>query len=266
MNQQQRDAYLARIGLEGLEIGESSVELLDKLTQAHQLNVPFEDLDSFELKKPVSLDSDDLYDKIVVNHRGGYCFEQNKLFEELLRACGFDVWATIGRNVRNTGGGIFDELPPVMHRSEIIRIGGKLHCADVGYGGPMPACSFPVEDGARVVSFGQEFEVSKLDDAWWQVSYRREGTVEETPFKPVVNFMVSPAQEGDFELMSYWCHSNPASPFVNNRILNRRLPNGNAYLRNSTYTRTEDGVKTTHELAGAELRRVIEQDFEIKLG
>lgn len=263
MNILQREAYLERIGLGGLEIGEPSVELLNKITEAHQLSVPFEDLDSFEFKKPVSLDADDLYEKIVVKCRGGYCFEQNKLFEELLRACGFEVWATIGRNVRNTGGGIEDELPPVMHRSEIVRIDGKLHCADVGYGGPMPACSFPVEDGARVASYGQQFEVRKLDDAWWQIAYRREGSVEGVAFKPVVNFMVSPAQEGDFELMSYWCYNNPASPFVNNRILNRRLPNGNAYLRNSAYTRTEDGIKTTRELADDELWEVVERDFGI---
>lgn len=265
MDQQQLHAYLERIGLGSIDLGEPSVELLDKLTQAHQLSVPFEDLDSFEFKKPVSLDVDDLFDKIIVRRRGGYCFEQNKMFEQLLVACGFEVWPTIGRNVRGTAGGIADELPPVMHRSEIIRIDGKLYCADVGYGGPMPACSFPVEDGARVTSFGQEFQVTKLDDAWWQIGYRREGADDETRFAPVVNFMTSPAQEGDFDLMSYWCYSNPASPFVNNRILNRRLPDGNVYLRNYDYTCNRAGIKTVLRLTDAQVRQALAEDFGIFL-
>lgn len=265
MEQQQLKAYLERIGLGGLELGEPSVELLDKLTEAHQLTVPFEDLDSFEFKKAVSLEPDDLFDKIIVRQRGGYCFEQNKAFEALLKACGFEVWPAIGRNVRNTAGGIHDKLPAVMHRSEIIRIDGKLHCADVGYGGPMPACSFPVEDGARVVSYGQQFEVRQLDEAWWQIGYRREGSADDVAFKPVVNFMVSPAQEADFDLMSYWCYSHPDSPFVQNRILNRRLPDGNVYLRNNSYSCTRGGVKIALELDDEQVRKAIEDDFGIKI-
>ena len=265
MEQQQLEAYLERIGLEGVELGEPSVELLDRLTEAHQLTVPFEDLDSFDFKRAISLEFDDLFEKIVVRRRGGYCFEQNKLFEELLRACGFEVWPSIGRNVRNTAGGVHDELPAVMHRSEIIRIDGKLRCADVGYGGPMPACSFPVEDGARVESYGQEFEVRQLDEAWWQIGYRRLASPEGTAFKPVINFMVSPGQEADFDLMSYWCYSHEDSPFVNNRILNRRLPDGNVYLRNNNYSRTRSGVKTVLNLDDAQVRKAIEDDFGIKV-
>lgn len=265
MNQQQLKSYLKRMGLVSFTPGEPSVELLDRLTEAHQLMVPFEDLDSHDFKKPVSLDLGDLYDKIVVKRRGGYCFEQNKSFEALLKACGFEVWPTIGRNVRNTAGGISDELPAIMHRSEIIRIDGKLHCADVGYGGPMPACSFPVEDGARVESYGQEFEVRQLDDAWWQIGYRRTGSDEDVPFKPVVNFMVSPAQEADFDLMSYWCYNHPDSPFVQNRILNRRLPDGNVYLRNNSYSCTRGAMRISRELDDDEVREVIEGDFGIKV-
>lgn len=265
MNTQQRDAYLERIGLAGLEVAEPSLELLDRLVEAHQFAVPFEDLDPFWYKRAVSLDTSDLYMKIVVKRRGGYCFEQNKLFEELLRACGFKVWPTIGRNVRGTSGALDAELPPVMHRSEIVCIDGALRYVDVGYGGPMPACSTPVLNGACVVSYGQEFELRKLDDAWWQIAYRHVDAVESTPFKPVVNFMTSPAQEGDFELMSFWCSNNEASPFVNNLVLNRRLPNGNVYLRNNSYTCRVDGVKETHELADDEVWDVVERDFGIRV-
>lgn len=265
MDAQKRAAYLARIGLGDRAIGAPGIELLDTLVKAHQLSVPFEDLDSYWFKRAVSLDSDDLFRKIVVEQRGGYCFEQNKLFEELLVSCGFKAWPVIARNVRNTTGALADELPPVMHRGEVVRIDEELRYVDVGYGGPMPACSIPVVDGARARSCGQEFQVVRLDDAWWQIAYRREGCDEADTFKPVVNFMVSPAQEGDFELMSYWCSNNAASPFVNNLILNRRTVGGNVYLRNKTLTRVDNGVKETYELTGDELQGVVERDFGIPI-
>lgn len=265
MEKQQVKAYLERIGLAGFEPGEPSLELLDLLTEHHQLAVPFEDLDPCELRKPVSLELDELFNKIVVERRGGYCFELNKLFEALLRACGFELWPSIGRNVRGSAGGLQDELPPVMHRSEIVRLDGKLYGVDVGYGGPMPACAFLLEDGARVESCGQLFELRRLDDAWWQIAYRRVNAEPDAPFAPVVNFMESPAQEADFELMSYWCCNHPSSPFLNNLICNRRLKGGNVYLRNNVLTRTLDGQKTVTELEEEAIPRALEEHFGIKL-
>lgn len=269
MDRQQVREYLKRIGFDAEhatdELPKPSLELLDRLIELHQLNVPFEDLDPYKLKRPVSLNINDLYQKIVANQRGGYCFELNKLFELLLKTLGFDVWPSIGRNVRGSSGDIHDTLSPIMHRSEIVRIDGKLHGVDVGYGGPMPARSFPLGDGARIESYGQLFEVRKLDSAWWQIAYRKNGDAEAAAFLPVVNFMDSPAQEGDFELMSHWCCTHPSSPFLGNLICNRRLPDGNIYLRNTTLTRTIDGKKTVAELKEDQIPQVLKEEFGIEL-
>lgn len=265
MNKQQVKAYLERVGLGHLKPGKPDLELLNTLVEHHQLAVPFEDLDPYELRKPVSLELDELFSKIVVERRGGYCFELNKLFEALLKACGFEVWSSIGRNVRGSAGGLQDELPPVMHRSELVRLDGGLYGVDVGYGGPMPACAFLVEQGSRVESCGKLFELRRLDGAWWQIAYRRADAVEGAPFAPVVNFMESPAQEADFELMSYWCCNHSSSPFLNNLICSRRLKGGNVYLRNTVLTRTLDGQKTITELQKAQVPQVLEEEFGIRL-
>ena len=47
---------------------------LDKVVYAHQLTVPFENLEIHDLKKPVLLGTEALFDKIVTRYRGGYCF------------------------------------------------------------------------------------------------------------------------------------------------------------------------------------------------
>src|SRR5262249_9039065 len=54
------------------------------------LSVPFENLD-IHLGRPIVLDDDVFFDKIVERRRGGFCYELNGLFAALLRELGFDV-------------------------------------------------------------------------------------------------------------------------------------------------------------------------------
>ena len=81
---EQRDAYLARIGFRE----ETSVckQTLDRLVYLHQCSVPFEDLDPVLGVDPLPLDAQSLFDKIVTRRRGGFCFELNGAFMLLLRA------------------------------------------------------------------------------------------------------------------------------------------------------------------------------------
>jgi len=91
-----RDAYLARIKYEGPLI--PSLETLQGLHRAHVMTVPFENLD-IHLGRSITLAPADLFRKIVVERRGGYCFELNGLFALLLE----DVVDRIVRIVRGDG-------------------------------------------------------------------------------------------------------------------------------------------------------------------
>jgi hypothetical protein len=50
-------------------------ETLDALIDAHVRSVPFENIDIYDDEADISLNIGDLYEKIVVSGRGGYCFE-----------------------------------------------------------------------------------------------------------------------------------------------------------------------------------------------
>ena len=88
MTDEQMEAYLRRIGLEG------SVTLdlsgLCKLQLAHLCTVPFENLDIMA-GRPLSLDHEALYDKIVRRRQGGVCAELNTAYNWLLYSLGFSV-------------------------------------------------------------------------------------------------------------------------------------------------------------------------------
>ncbi len=81
-------AYLDRIGF--TEPVKPDARTLRGLQTAHMRNVPFENLD-IELKRPIRLDEGSLWKKIVVEKRGGFCYELNGLFAWLLKQIGFHV-------------------------------------------------------------------------------------------------------------------------------------------------------------------------------
>src|SRR5262249_26469036 len=92
--------YVARIGYDGpLEV---THETLAQIHLAHLLTVPFENLD-IHLGRPILLDLDRIFDKIVRRRRGGFCYELNGLFGWLLGALGFDVTMVSARVANERG-------------------------------------------------------------------------------------------------------------------------------------------------------------------
>ena len=82
------DRYLERIGFEGNV--RLDLATLTALQRAHLTAVPFENLD-IVAGVPVSTALSWSVPKIVERRRGGWCFELNGAFGELLRALGFDM-------------------------------------------------------------------------------------------------------------------------------------------------------------------------------
>ena len=80
--------YLKRINYSGSL--EPSLKVLKQLQQAHLMSVPFENLD-IHYGRTIELDLDKIFNKVVVDHRGGFCYELNGLFGELLSMLGFKI-------------------------------------------------------------------------------------------------------------------------------------------------------------------------------
>lgn len=118
--------YLKRIGYRGSL--KTDRETLEKLAQAHLLSIPFENFD-IHLRRKIRLDSQSLYNKIVTNQRGGFCYELNGLFAVLLRNLGFEVDLLSARVFRDgQGGEDFD------HMALRVSDGEKSYLVDIGFG------------------------------------------------------------------------------------------------------------------------------------
>src|SRR5512147_1356301 len=123
-------AYLRRIDYRG-EL-DPTAATLHALHRAHLLSVPFENLD-IHLSRPIVLDQDALFDKIVTRRRGGFCYELNGLFALLLEQLGYKVTRLAARVV-----GTDDSLGPQFdHLTLQVQCPDESHSpwlADVGFG------------------------------------------------------------------------------------------------------------------------------------
>src|SRR5688572_14672988 len=82
------DAYAERIGYRGS--GAPTLDALEGICLSHATRIPFENLD-LHLGKRIDLSPERVFDKLVMQGRGGYCFEQNTLLQEMLRTLGFAI-------------------------------------------------------------------------------------------------------------------------------------------------------------------------------
>src|SRR5262245_55915491 len=111
-------AYLARIDYTGGRA--PTIDTLRALHRAHLYTVPFENLD-IHLGRAILLEERALFRKVVGERRGGFCYELNGLFAELLRFLGFEV-SLLSACVGRVDGGFG---PAFDHLTLLVRAGGR---------------------------------------------------------------------------------------------------------------------------------------------
>ena len=109
------ERYFTRIGFEGEP--RPDLPTLGALHLAHAQTIPFENLTPL-LGEPVALDTSALVAKLVGAGRGGYCFEHNLLFYDVLTTIGFDVTLLGARVVWR----LPDDAPPNPRTHALLRI------------------------------------------------------------------------------------------------------------------------------------------------
>ena len=120
-------AYLNRINYTTQV--ETDKDTLFRLQKAHLLSVPFENLD-IHYKIPIILEKDSFFNKIVTQKRGGFCYELNGLFYELLKAIGFQVHRVSAR-VHGKDGEYSQEYD---HMALLVILDKEKYLVDVGFG------------------------------------------------------------------------------------------------------------------------------------
>ena len=269
LTEEQIDLYLKRLEMERPE--KLDREYLDKLVLNHQTHVVFENVDVKAYHRPISLNIADLFNKIVVRGRGGYCFEMNGLFVKLLQGLGYDAYSC---PCRGTRGGTHNP-GAVMHRGNVVVLDGQKLFCDVGYGGPMPPGSIAFVEGERQVVDGETFWFEQQSEYWWLLKRMTKGTSEsgfmsydpETIdlVKEVEVILVSPArwENADFVPRSDSLSQDPNSGFALRYMVTVRTPDGSKSMNNDTFTVIKDGVRTRTPITEEDIPRILKEEFNI---
>ena len=120
--------YLRRINYDG-DIT-PTVELLNTLQKRHLQSIPFENLD-IHYGKTIELNIEKIKEKVIAKKRGGFCYELNGLFYELLKSIGFNVKMISARGYNKEQ----QEFGPEFdHLAIIAKINSSDYLVDVGFG------------------------------------------------------------------------------------------------------------------------------------
>ena len=191
-------------------------DLLADLQLGMATHVPYENLDILH-GTPLSLDYGDLYDKIVVRHRGGYCFELNGFLGEVLRSLGYEVTELIARYLRGE-----TEIPMRRHRVVIARdCDGRRWICDAGIGQSAPRLPLPFEEGAVSEQFGETYRVEKEPFFGWVISDLHHGE-----WRRFYSFTEEEQLNIDYVMPSFWCEHAPESPFRSGPSLSIKTKDG----------------------------------------
>ncbi|EKU4728583.1 N-hydroxyarylamine O-acetyltransferase [Citrobacter freundii] len=222
-------AYFARIGWS--DSASVDIETLKALHLLHNGAIPFEKLDVL-LPREMQLDDLSLEEKLVTARRGGYCFEQNGVFERALREIGFNVRSLLGRVVLANP----SSLPPRTHRLLLVELQGEQWIADVGFGGQTLTAPIRLQADIEQQTPHGEYRLVQEGDDWilqfrhhdhWQSMYR---------FDLVVQ------HQSDYLMGNFWSAHWPQSHFRHHLLMCRHLPDGGKLtLTNFHFTRYQDG-------------------------
>lgn len=256
------DAYAERIGYRGTHT--PTADALEALVLSHAIRIPFENLD-IHLGNPIELEPERVFDKLVARRRGGYCFEQNGLLLEMLRAIGFSVRPLAARV---TYGPPADR--PRSHMLLMVEVGPRTFVADVGFGTHNLLAPLPFEPDIEREVHGERFRIREVpwdgralgpppgfeievagDDGW--TSLYRASLEEQRP--------------ADFVMASWFCSTHPDSLFVRHKIVSRAEVGARHRLLDRELLVRRDGrTETTVLPDDAAFRAALREVFRIELG
>lgn len=233
---------------------ELSKEVIFRLQKQHLLNIPFENLD-IHFGTKIKLDLDKIFQKIIIEKRGGFCYELNSLFNELLKEIGFNTFLISGRvyNENGTYGQEFD------HMAIIAMLESKIYLVDVGFGKFTLEPLEIVTDIAQIDNYGT-FIIDRFDDNNYRVN-KLKGELR----KPEYIFNLNRRQLTEFEEMCDFHQSSQNSHFTKNKVISLADINGRITLTDNIFKITKEDKTDTIKFEKSEFENYLTKYFSVQI-
>jgi N-hydroxyarylamine O-acetyltransferase len=248
------EEYLERIGYEGNT--EPALGLLNALQKKYLLNIPFENLD-IHYKIPIELNLANIFEKVVRKRRGGFCYELNGIFYELLNSIGFNVKMICAR--------VFDQRqqifsPEFDHLAIIVKIDSTDYLTDVGFG-EFAFSPLKIELNAIQNDDRGSFRIERYDELYYKVAKRAGEN-----WVPEYMFTLKKRDLSEFKDMCHYNQTSPLSHFTQNKFCSLATENGRITVTANKIKITEgDGVTELQLNSDEDFQAALEKYFHIRL-
>jgi N-hydroxyarylamine O-acetyltransferase len=234
------DAYFERIQWDGGT--RPTFDTLAGILHAHMSHIPFENLDVL-LGRGVRIDLDSLQDKLVRDHRGGYCFEHGTLFAAVLEQIGFKATRHSARVVLVTP----RAESPRGHMFLTVPLAEGTFVVDPGFGSLAPRVPVLLEDATDAAADREQHWMARREDHW-VLRTRTEDKL--------LDCWVSALDQDnsvDFEVGNHYTSTHPASAFVNRIMMRALTADGRVRLMNRDLTIWRKGERSSFSYPTGEL-------------
>jgi N-hydroxyarylamine O-acetyltransferase len=244
--------YLKRIGYRGSI--RPRVDVLRKLHRRHLLSVPFENLD-IHLGRPIILDQELFYDKIVKDRRGGYCYELNGCFAWLLRELGFRV-SMLSARVAGQDGSF---SPDFDHMTLLVRL-REPWLVDVGFGDSFTEPkqldnTHPQLDNKELYRIARR-KRERVLSRWDEIGV----------WTPQYSFTLQPRKLGDFNGRNRYQQTSPKSHFTRGRLISKLTPRGRVTLSDKKLIVTNGEKRSEYPIKDStQFTRFLRRHFHLSL-
>jgi N-hydroxyarylamine O-acetyltransferase len=252
LSQAELSQYFARIGFTG--IASANLATLQHLHYLHPLAIPFENIDSFLGQCP-SLQAISVFNKLVTQRRGGYCFEHNQLLLRVLSRIGFQVRGLSARVI------LPDQIPPRTHMVLIVTLDDTEYLVDVGFGGLTMTTPLNLQLTTPQLSSHEAWRLEGHPDGQL-LSAQVQGA-----WLPSYIFCMQAQTPSDYVMANWYVATHPESRFVNELIAARPDAGSRHALLNRRYMQHRPGQESieTQVTTPAKLMTLLEQVFLINV-
>jgi N-hydroxyarylamine O-acetyltransferase len=196
---------------------------------------------------------------MIVEGRGGYCFEQNLLFGAVLGAVGFEVKSLAGRVLWKVPK---NKILPRDHMALVVRVDGVNYLGDVGFGGNTMTAPLLMDLTDPQPTSHEMFRISRLGDQYI-LSIQIKGVWQDMYQFGLEEYLLS-----DYQVISWYLGNHPDSVFTKDLMAARTLQNGRYTLKNNQFSiHQKDGTTEKRTVQNhKELLSLLEHEFRINIG
>ncbi|MHC5907685.1 arylamine N-acetyltransferase family protein [Streptomyces sp. S6] len=255
------EAYLRRIGCDGDK--KVAIETLRRLQKRHLMAIPYS-IETVEVSTDgvqlVELDEDAMFRTVVLEGRGGTCFQLNRLFFRLLGELGYDVTllaASTAEGWENFG-------TEVEHMFIRVALDGAEWLVDAGYPGPSYLEPLLVTDAVQT-QYGSQFRLVDRGDGRYALQRRaRAGR-----WGVVYTFRLQERRWDDWRDVEAGLRAMAPAPDGDAQgggLYGRTFDNGQVVLKGRRYLTVRDGRERARTVVDddehrALVTRILSEDF-----